>query len=92
MVSITEATALDEADRATAAELARAYIEASGGNADRACHALAYRALRFARSTSAGLLRHTIESILRADYEALARETTRLGEPFAPLEDQAQVP
>ena len=92
MVSITEAIALEEADRATAAELARAYVDAAGGNADRACQALAYRTLRFARSASAGLLRYSMESILRADCHALARETAHLNEPFAPLPETQEPP
>ena len=92
MVSITEAIALEEVDRATAAELARAYVDAAGGNADRACQALAYRTLRFARSASEGLLRRSIESILRADCEALARETTHLSESLAPLQGETPEP
>jgi hypothetical protein len=88
MVSLAEAIALEEADRAAAAELARGYLEAAGGDVQRACVALAYRMLRFARGASVGLLRQTIEKALRADCEDLARETARLAEPFAPLESE----
>jgi hypothetical protein len=87
-VSLAEALELEEADRAAAAELARAYLDAAGGGAERACLALAYRTLRFARGASSGLLRRSMEATLRADCQALARETGRLAEPFAPLENE----
>ncbi|SDR63324.1 hypothetical protein SAMN05519103_08492 [Rhizobiales bacterium GAS113] len=86
-VSLTDSSASEDADRETAAALARAYLEAAGGDAERACHVLAFRTLRLVRSSSAGFVRGTMEAAFRSDCEALARETARLAEAFAPLED-----
>ncbi|SDR63438.1 PLD-like domain-containing protein [Rhizobiales bacterium GAS113] len=69
-VSLTDSSASEDADRETAEELARVYLQASGGDPERACHVLAFRTLRLVRSSSAGFVRGTMEAALRSDCEA----------------------
>jgi hypothetical protein len=78
----------DVGEDADAEALGQAFLDAAGGDAARACTALAHRVLWLSRQASRGLVRKPLADILNEDCEALTRETAFFAVPFSSEEEQ----